>query len=526
MTRGWRARLALTLLLVCAFCRAQDSDEVAFSVTDFNVVGDNPLPPAVTAATLAPYQGDYVGVDGLLAAADALQREIGAQGFPFHRVVLPPQTLDAGVVVLEITTFALGEVHVRGEQWSSPELIRSTLPGLRAGSLPNMPALSRQLGVANDHPRRRITLGFRDNDAAADTLDAVINVDEMRRWGLFAGLNNIGNKATGRTRLTVGGQYANLLGIDDVFTTTFITSPDNADDVFQFGAFYQVPIYAWGGWLSGFYVRSDVDVGNVQDIFDVSGSGEFFGISFKRELTPVGAYRHSLTIGWQDRLFETDLSIGATGAPLPSISSSVRSRPISIRYDGGYRWANTTFDFFVDYTRNIELGSKNNEQAYARARTVADPDWQVFRFGGAASRRLPYDFTGILRVTGQYTKEPLIRGEQFGIGGERTVRGFEERTVSGDKGLHTSIEVWTPEIAQLYGLRLLGFVDAGHKRLVSPGVRQAETDTLSSAGFGARWQWQDQLFVTLDYGHAIANADGEAADEGYSKWHFNIQYRY
>ena len=37
---------------------------------------------------------------------------------------------------------------------------------------------------------------------------------------------------------------------------------------------------------------------------DVSGSGDFLGVSFRHELVGVGRYRHSITAGIQDRLFD------------------------------------------------------------------------------------------------------------------------------------------------------------------------------------------------------------------------------
>jgi hemolysin activation/secretion protein len=130
--------------------------------------------------------------------------------------------------------------------------------------------------VANLHPRKRATVNFRQGDEP-DRLDATISVEDRRPWSVFGNINNIGNESTGYSRLLVGGQHANLSGFDDVLTATVTTAPDNANDVFQFGAFYQLPLYFLKGWLSAFHVRSDVDVGNVNDVFDVTGSGQFTG---------------------------------------------------------------------------------------------------------------------------------------------------------------------------------------------------------------------------------------------------------
>lgn len=519
------ALLALVVLW-SAVALGEDAPGMTITVSAFQVEGDNPLDATDTAAALEPFKGDYAGLDGLLAAGDALEAAFREHGHSFHRVVLPPQDLAGGTVILKVVTFTLGGTTVSGQQYFTEESVRRSLPGLKPGTAPDLAELSRELAVANQHPNKQLKLGFKAAKDTPDALDADVKVRDARPWNLFAGVNNIGTKDTGRTRAAVGAQHSNVTGHDDILTGSFTTSPDNADDVQQYGGYYQVPIYPLAGWLSGFYVRSDVDVGNVQDFFDVSGGGEFVGVAFKRQLRGAGRYRHTFAAGLQDRLFDTAIATSATGLPLPGISTKVRSRPVSLRYDGGYNWASTSLDFYFDFTQNMSFGGHNNERDYARVRLPADPDWKVVRFGSLVTHRLPRDYLALSRVTGQYTNEPLIPGEQLGFGGERSIRGFEERTISGDKGLVLNLELWTPPVAQLYGLRFLGFFDIGHKVLEEPLSGQRHNDTMSSAGVGVRWAWRNQLTFALDYGQPLANADGEAADRGNSKWHVNLQYRY
>ncbi len=500
--------------------------EMTITVSAFQIEGDNPLDATATAAALEPFKGEYAGLDGVLAAADTLEAAFREQGYSFHRVVVPPQDMAGGMLLLKVVTFTLADINVSGQTHFTEASVKRSLPGLKSGAPPDLGELSRELAVANLHPGKQIKLGFKESKETPDALDAAIKVRDVRPWSLFANANNIGNKDTGRSRLAVGGQHSNITGHDDVLTGSFTTSPDNADDVQQYGAYYQVPVYPLGGWLSAFYVRSDVDVGNVQGFFDVSGGGEFVGVAFKRQLLGVGRYRQTFSAGLQDRLFDTGIATSGTGLPLPGISTKVRSRPVSLRYDGGYNWAATSLDFYFDFTQNMSFGGHNNERDYSKLRAPADPDWKVVRFGSLVTYRLPRDYLSVTRLTGQYTNEPLIPGEQLGFGGERTIRGFEERTISGDKGLLLNLELWSPPVARLYGIRFLAFFDAGHKVLEKPLSGQRHNDTMSSVGVGARWQWRNQLTFAFDYGQPLASADGEAADRGNSKWHMNIQYRY
>jgi hemolysin activation/secretion protein len=500
--------------------------EVTFTVERFVVEGDNPLDAATTEQTLAPFAGEYSGLDGLLAVSDSLERELQARGFQFHRVVLPPQTLDGGVVRLNVVEFALAEVKIAGNKYFSAANVRASVPPLKTGQVPNTRALSRALNVANQHPRKQVRINFANSETTADALDARIQVREERPWQLFTALNNIGTDDTGNTRLSVGAQYANVFRRDHVLTGTVTTSPDNADDVLQVGVNYQLPIYRWSTWLSAFYVTSDVDIGNVQGFFDVSGAGDFIGFSGRRELLRFGPYQHGIGFGLQDRRFDTQLFNTDTGESLPGISTVVRSRPFNLRYDGSYSWTRTYLNFYIDLVKNFPWGGHNRDLEYELVRPGAEPEWAAVRFGTTVSRELPRGWLGVANMEGQFANEPLIPGEQFGLGGERSIRGYEERTVAGDDALQLNVEVWTPPVALLGGTRFLGFVDVGHKHLEDPQDPQRRSDTLSGAGVGARWQWKNDLIVAVDYGHTIAKAGGEASDSGNVKWHFNVQYRF
>lgn len=523
---GMRQIFLVLALLMASALPAQEAPPLTFTVERFAVSGAMPVDAAAADEVLAPFTGEHAGMEGLLAARDALEQHLRSAGYSFHRVVLPPQTLDSGVVTLEVVTFDIGSVEVEGNQHFSAESVRRSLPPLAAGSAPDLPRLSRALAVANQHPAKQLKLNFRASEEREDALDAVVEVRDEKPWALFAGLNNIGNKSTGYTRMSVGGQYSNLTGHDDVLTGTFITSPDNADDVQQYGVFYQLPVYAASGWLTAFYVKSDVDVGSVQDLFDVSGSGDFLGVSFRHDLVGVGRYRHSITAGIQDRLFDTAIASAITGLPFATLSTKVRTRPISLRYDGGYNWPATSLDFYVDFTQNLSFGGHNRPSSYRQVRAPADPSWKLIRFGALVTQRLPREFRAVGRITGQYTSEPLIPGEQIGFGGDRSVRGFEQRTIAGDRGVQLNFELWSPPVAALYGVRFLTFFDAAHKVLDEPLTGQRPNDTISSIGIGARWQWRDDIVAALDYGQPLANAEGEAADRGNSKVHFTLEYRY
>ncbi len=514
------------LLVTAGWSWAQEPPPLAVHVARFEVTGDNPLGANQVDAILAPFLGEHAGIEGLLAASDALEQALVAAGHTFHRVSLPPQDLASGIVTLKISTFKVADIRVTGNHYFSAPNIKRSLPKLEAGA-PNLREVSRSLAVANEHPHKHLKVSFRDSEAQPDSLDAVVRVKDQRPWNLFGSFNNIGTSDTGETRLQAGGMYSDVTGHDDVLTTAITFSPQKISDLFQLGAFYQLPVYALSGWFTAFYVTSDVDIGNVGGGIglsgtDISGAGDFVGFSFKHMLLPLGRYRQSITAAIQDRKFESE----------QFVVTNLRSRPISLRYDGGYSWATASADFYLEAVANLPWGGHNSNDAYDQAqvggsaRDGNDADWRALRLGARVSRELPREFLAVGRVNGQYTTQALIAGEQLGFGGERSIRGFEERTVAGDRGVIANLELWTPFIQQVPGLRFLAFYDIGYKKLSMARARFAQEDVLSSVGVGARWSWNQMAALSIDYGQPLANAEGEASDRGNSKWHVTLQVRY
>ncbi len=346
--RRWSA--LLIVFLVCAAAHAQEAPLVRFSVDRFEVLGDNPLSVNETDQALADFTGNFEGVDRLLLAASALETAFANAGYSFHRVTVPPQTLSGGTVQLQVIVFRLGDIIVEGNSHFSEANIRRSVPTLTAGMTPSTAEFSRAVNIANRHPSKTLAVNLRQSDDP-DAIDAVLRVRDSRPWQGFLTANNIGSEDSGRSRLSFGAQYNNLFKLDHAITGSYTTSPENADDVEQYGVHYRAPLYRFGASVSAFYTHSKVDTGTVGDFFEVSGSGDFYGFSFNQVLRNIGRYSQEWFVGVQDRLFENNVSFN----DIP-IGIDVRSRPISIGYTGSYRTDNSAMGFTASYSRNWSAG--------------------------------------------------------------------------------------------------------------------------------------------------------------------------
>ena len=148
------------------------------------------------------------------------------------------------------------------------------------------------------------------------------------------------------------------------------------------------------------------------------------------------------------------------------------------------------------------------DNSFKAVRAEATSKYQIYRWGANYSRALPGEWQFRAVVTGQYTTNALVPGEQFGFGGADSVRGFNIREVANDKGYSSQLEIYTPELGAKFAwkdtkMRLLGFYDAGSasRNSIQPGELSGMSG--GSMGVGMRMTYGKHLNVRVDYAQVI-----------------------
>ena len=521
------ARLAQCLLLhgllmfVLPVGAVEEPPQVHFVVKAFKVVGDNPLSEAKTQSILDDFTGDHYGLEGLQAAIDALEQAFAEAGYGFYRVTFVPQTLENGVITFSVSPFHVGEVHVKGNRYYSESNISHGLPGLYRGGTPNTRELSRLLHMNNSLPSKKLTVKFVASEQE-DSIDADITVDDKPPGFFFAALNNTGTDETGKLRLTGGYQYSNLFDRDHSVTLSYTLSPDKSSAVNQYGLSYDIPLYSLGSRLSFLYSSSDVDSGIVANQFAVSGSGSVLSTRYLQYFLQWGAYRHELELGFDIKKFNNNISLGGARVSSPG-AGQVASHPFSLTYRGNYAGVRYNFDFSLGYAANVSGGTNNEQADYDQARVGATVDWSTISYGLGYNWYFADKWRLRLQFSGMQSSDVLIPGEQYGLGGRNSVRGFDERALLGDKGYQANVEVWMPP-AFAWQIYSLVFADFGQVENNQPASGELTKETPASVGAGLRWYWKESLSVALDVGVVVHDVSIRQTDR--ARAHLDVFYRF
>jgi hemolysin activation/secretion protein len=481
---------------------------VRFEISRFEVAGNTLLPPAEVERTVSPFAGrgrDFGDVQQALEALEALYHE---HGYKVVTVQLPEQELNGGVVRLNVVQTKIGKVTIAGNRVFSEANIRRSLPSLQPGQTPNLKQVSSNLKMANENPAKKVKLSLEGGEAD-DEVDAKIDVLDERPWKAMINMDNTGTESSGKTHAGVVLQYANLWGRDHVGSLQYTTTVEKPNQVSVWGAGYHIPLYALGDSIDLFASYSNVDSGVVTaGVFNlaVSGKGAVYGARYNQLLARRGDFQPRLVYGLDHKAYKNSVMLAGH-----DFGNDVTVHPASIGYIGTLGFASGEANFSLTAVHNIPGGSRGSSEDFARVRSGARAAWNALRFAGAYARVLGGDWQLRLLANGQFTRDALVPGEQFGAGGSTSVRGFNERDLSTDSGVVANLELYTPNLCGRAGwqCRALAFYDTayGERNHVLPG--ELTSTTIGSAGLGLRFAEGGATSLQVDYGHVVhAGATG------------------
>lgn len=483
---------------------SQPPAPVKFEIQRYVVEGNTLLSQGEIDRTVKPFTGKDRDFGDIQRALEALQNIYASRGYNAVKVSVPEQDIRAGQVRLLVVEARVRRVKVEGNRFFNESNVKAGLPSLKEGTSPNTKALGKDAQLVNENPAKQVSVALSAADDPAQ-VDATVRVTDEKPARVSVYVDNTGTPSTGNFRLGAGFQHANVFNRDQVLNVQAITSPGHFSDVKIFGVGYRIPVYSWGGVVDLLAGYSNVNSGTVQGLFNVSGSGDVFGARYTQLLGRIGNYDHRVSIGLDYRAYHNDVTFADTGEPLvPDITV----HPVSLAYLGRFSRVGQDLSFNVSYARNIPGGSKGEPADFEAQRPGAQADYNIVREGVAFTQVLPSDFILRAVANAQQSHDLLIPGEQFGMGGVDSVRGYYEREVANDVGWRASLEAYSPDFGSWFGstwrARALVFTDTARGHDNAP--ERGPDNKLGSFGLGVRANQGKFLAFRLDVARVTQDA--------------------
>jgi hemolysin activation/secretion protein len=474
---------ALTCQVSVLFAQGNVQPSPKFDIQRIEITGNTLLSGSDLEFIVAPYVGKRRELADVQRAQAALEQAYRDLGLGVVRVTLPEQNITSGVILFRVLQPTIGRVNVEGNKYFESANVLRSLPSLKEGVVPNSKRIARDLHLVGEHPIKRSTVLLRSSDKPDQVGD------------------------TGYLRSGIGFQHSNLFNRDHTLSVQYITSPTHPSKVSIYGLGYRIPYYGWNSSLDLYAGYSDVNSGIVQGLFNVSGSGTILGARLNYYLPKWGTADQKLSLGLDYRAYRNNISIGGV-----SLVPDITVHPISLTYSATQKGTSTEAGFYAALSTNIPGGNDGGRVDFLRSRAAATDSYKVLRVGANLTAAFAGNWQARGALNGQYTRDSLISGEQFGLGGPDTVRGYLVREVSNDKGYSGQLELYTPDIGSRIGapsslrLRALAFYDFGDvgRNNALPGEQTSKF--ISSAGLGLRLNYSKYASLRFDVAHVLRDA--------------------
>ncbi len=492
------------------------------TVKKFEVVGSTVFSPEDFAKVTERFTNRPISLAELFQVRSVVTQLYVEQGYITSGAYIPPQTLQAGIVKIQVVEGGLEDIKITGTRRLNPNYVRSRIAIATSRPL-NRNRLLEALQLLQLNPliqnlSAELSTGSRPGASLLE-----IQVREAQSFSAQVLLDNGRVPSVGSFRRRLQLNEANLLGQGDSLNLAYT----NTDGSNALDTSYTLPLNPRNGTLSLNYGTSWSHV--IEEPFDeldINGNSRYYELTLRQPVfqTPTREFTLGLTASRRESNISSLLEdFGISPAELsPGADEEGRTRISALRFFQEWTQRNTREVIAARSQFSLGIG------ALDATINTNPPDSRFFAWQGQAQwvRLLAADTLLLVRGDLQLASRGLVPLEQFGLGGLESVRGYRQDLLLTDNGAFASVEVRIPilRVSQLNGvLQLTPFVDVG--TAWNSGRSGPESGTLASAGLGLRLQLGDSFTARLDWGIPLISLDSnERTWRQEDGLHFSVLY--
>lgn len=387
----------------------------AVGVTNSKILSDTEI-QSITDSVI----GKFVSFEDLEKLVQDFNYAYATKGYVTARAFLPPQTIQDGVVRINLVEGLVGEVSVDNNKWTSENYIKKRISA-KKGDIFQIVELEQDILKFNKYNNGIKLKANLVKGEQIGTTDIKLQADETFPFHITALMDNAGRKTIGELRGGLMAQADSLFKQRDRLT---IGSYASRHSVTPF-ADYNIPVNKYDGRVGFLFSSSYAQIGEgPYKIFDIESRSYNYSLY----------YTHPLI---RKPNFELN---GYVGANYKQASTAF----------GGYT-INTDKIASIEAALNARLDTKKGiwylNQGVYQAFPLFDKDLKYFKYTGSLIRL--HDFghgiVGQLRGMYQFSPQDVIPYiDQFQAGGLATIRGYSEGLLIGRSGYIISTELMFP----------------------------------------------------------------------------------
>ena len=481
-------------------------DEPAFTLRGVRFRGNEAISAAELETLVADQVGQPTGFAGLNRLAERLTAHYRAAGYPLALVLVPPQSINGGVVQFDVLEGRYGRVELRNGSDLRYGLLQNVLGDELASGKPiRQPALDNILLRANDLPGTATRATF-STGSERGSADLQVDAIGTGRVGGELRADNGGNPYAGAERLHASLYWNNPTGGGDRLTLAAVTA---GAGLTTFSLGYQLPVWfsehrfgVQANWL-------DYELGENFKALDSNGETRDGEAWWQWLAVRSRPWNLSTRLAWQQRDLESRLDALNVSEPK---STRVLRAGISVdNRDAGHDWIGR-----VSVT--LSAGELNIEDAAALAgdQLTARTDGRFMKTNLSAVHvwRLSDRVRWLNELEAQQAVDNLDSSEKMSLGGPSAVRAYPVGEAAGDNAvlLRSNVLLPLPISEQRGAWEARLFADAGYSEMhhrLWVGFGGGNARHVAGAGAALHWKWQG-LSTALTVAQRIGNEPAQS----------------
>jgi hemolysin activation/secretion protein len=492
-----------------------------FLVRQLRVEGNTVFDTATLQALLLPMQGKRLTLPQIAEGIEAITTYYRAAGYPLARAIIPAQTIENGVLRVQVIEANRGQVELRNNSAVKDPVLLRMLSNLEKGSVIRLDALERATLLLSDLPGVVPRALLRAGQEVGSS-DLVVEAQPGAPWSASLSADNFGSRYTGVARTNANVQWNNPLGRGDTLGLNSLNSESGGLEYVRVA--YELPL--WRPGVQAGVDGSDMNyrLGDTAASLAASGKANTSSVWLRSALIRSPRANLNARLGFANNVLQDH--VGSTG-----VKTDRTLNVLSLEFSGERQ-----DDWLAGGKNTLGLalygGRVGFDDATAAAQDASTADtaggfgratWSINR-----NQALGAGASVVLSMNGQWAQKNLDSGQKFSIGGATSVRAYRSGVLSGDSGAFGSLELRyilpMPQAREPTGTwQVTAFVDSAmlqtNKNPWSSGSNEA---SLNGAGLGLNWQApkgvSGRIFIASSLGELPTQLAGSVSTTHTNAW--------
>ena len=483
-------------------------DTTPFVVRQLRIEGNTVFDSATLQALLASMQDKRLTLSQIAEGIEAITTYYRGAGYPLARAIIPAQTIEDGVVRVQVIEANWGQVEVRNKSAVKDAVLLRVLSNLEPGSVIRLDAMERATLLLADMPGVLPRALLRAGQQFGSS-DLVVEAQPGAAWSAGLSADNFGSRYTGVTRTNANVQWNNPLERGDTLGLNSLNSTNGGLNYVRLA--YELPVWAAG--VQAGVDRSEMDyrLGDTAASLLASGKAQTSGVWLRNSLLRSQGANLNARLGFSHSVLQDH--VDSKGEKHDRTLNVWALELSGERPDDWLGGGKNTLGLAL-YSGRVVF---DDAEAAARDASTANAAGGFARATWAFSRSqaLGAGVIAVLSMNGQWAQKNLDNGQKFSVGGANSVRAYRSGVLSGDSGAFGSLELryaLPPYLQQTGNWQVSAFVDSAtlhtNKKPWSSGSNKA---SLSGAGLGLNWQGPGQWRARVTYARSLGNEPSQLA---------------